>query len=202
MIAEIRKLTNKDAAEAAILITENIAYADEQAKAVYGPDALAFPGGLARQWTERDVLAMEQYLDTSWGYFEDDRLMAVIYGTMETRRGAPWYRVIIGAIRISAIKPEEHVAYLTKPLTVALPDARDRFGSQGGHAVYPPEHVRMEAYVQGFQRAKDGEQVTYDRGDGMREVFLPFLEAKDEADFAQITAVLDRAAAQRERAGR
>lgn len=168
----IDKLTVLDAAEAAVLVTESIEYADAHATG-----GLAFPAALNRAWRASDVLGHQEHFDTSWAYREGGRMMAVVIGAIEQVRGQAWYRIIIGATRISEIIEAEHAAYLSMPLREALPDARARFGVVGTHLTYIPAHGRLDAYMKSWSRS-NGETVR--EGGELTEVFLPMSEGVPE----------------------
>lgn len=143
---EVRHITEKDAAEAAELISQSIQYADAEAKRRTGDvDALAFPPALNRVWSAADVLGHKEKFDTSAAMFEDGRMMAVVIA----HHGGGIFRPIIGGTRIDAIKPEQHEAYLYYPLRLLAAEAIAA-GITEQETLYDPQHVNLDDSLKRF----------------------------------------------------
>ena len=164
----IRHLADADAAEAAVLITESIQYADAQAKINTGnPDALAFPNTVSRNWTAADVLGLKAFFPTSAAYFENGRMMSVTIAKIAD--GV--FRPIIGGTRISEIIPAEHEAYLYMPLRLLVPRAIAA-GVTEQATLYDPRHANLAASLRRFSNANSS---TIKKVGNLEEYRTPFI---------------------------
>lgn len=164
----IRRMIDKDAATVAEMISATIQLADQRAKEANGPDALAFPPTVSRAWQESDVLPLLGF--EAWVYEEGGVIMSAVIAHLTERDGQTYFRPIIGAVRVDAIKQEEHEAYLYKPLQSAVPDAIAK-GAVGALVQYTPGHVRLDESLKGFSTADD--TTIKDEG-SVREFVTPF----------------------------
>lgn len=166
----VEHMTEKDAAESAELISMSIQYADSEAKRRTGnPDALAFPAALNRVWRAEDVLGHREKFPTSAIYREGGRAMAVVIAQHVVRDGVRVFNPVIGGTRISEIKPEEHEAYLYKPLELLVPEAL-ALGITETVVIFDPGHKNLEDSLRTFSTAND--QTIRDRG-AVREYRTP-----------------------------